>query len=46
MKNIEKEKFLLQAIYPFLTIFSTLYGTNSTFYMHLKMLSAICFNLD
>ena len=27
-------------------MFSTLYGTYFPFYMHFKMSSAICFNLD
>ena len=35
-----------QAISPFLTMFSTLYGTYFSFQMHFKMSSAICFNLD
>ena len=35
-----------QAISPFLTMFSTLYGTYFSFQMQLKMSFAICFNLD
>ena len=42
-KHCEK---MQQALSPFLTIFSTLYGTYFPFEMHLKMSSAICFNLD
>ena len=30
----------------FLTMFYTLYGTNFSFQIHLKMSSTICFNLD
>ena len=37
---------MLQAISPFLTMFSILHGTYFPFYMHFKMLSAICFHLD
>ena len=35
-----------QQIYPFLTMFSTLYGSYFPFYMHFKISSAIFFNLD
>ena len=35
-----------QIISPFLTMFSTLYGTYFPFYMHFKMSSAIYFNFD
>ena len=46
-KHCEKRRnFLLQAISPFLTMFSTLYGTYFSFSMHFKMSPAICFNLD
>ena len=48
-KHREKRRnCLYQAISPFLTMFSTLYGTCTYFplYMHFKMLSAISFNLD
>ena len=31
---------------PFLTMFSTLYGTHFPFQMHFKLLSAFFFNLD
>ena len=34
------------AISPFVTMFSTLYGTYFSFQMHFKMSSATCFNLD
>ena len=47
-KHCEKRrKCLYQAISPFVTMFSTLYGTYF-FYLQstLKMSSAICFNLD
>ena len=37
---------MLQAISPFLTMFSILYGTYFSFLMHFKMSSAIRFNLD
>ena len=46
-KHCEKRRNgLLQAISPFLTMFSTLHGTYFSFLIHFKMLSAICFNLD
>ena len=46
-KHCEKRRNCLQqAISPFLTMFPTLYGTYFPFYMHFKMSSAICFNLD
>ena len=46
-KHCEKRRNCLeQAISPFLTMFSTLYGTYFPFYMHFKISSAICFNLD
>ena len=46
-KHCEKRRnCLLQAISPFLTLFSTLYGTYFPFEMHFKMSSAISFNLD
>ena len=46
-KHCEKRRNCLeQATSPFLTMFSTLYGTHFLFSMHFKMLSAICFNLD
>ena len=46
-KHCEKRRnCLLQAISPFLIMSSTLYGTYFRFHMHLKMSSAICFNLD
>ena len=46
-KHCEKRKnCLLQAIFPFLTMFSTLYGTYFPFKMHFKMSSVICFHLD
>ena len=35
-----------QAISPFLTMFSTLYGTYFPIYMYFKMSSAAYFNLD
>ena len=35
-----------QAIYLFLTMFSTPYGIYFSFWMHFKLSSAICFNLD
>ena len=35
-----------QRFFPFLTLFSALYGTYFSFQMHYKMSSAICFNLD
>ena len=38
----EKEK----AIFPFLTMFSILYGTYFSFQMHFEMSSAFSFNLD
>ena len=45
-KHCEKGRNCLeQAIIPFLTMFSTLYGTYFSFQMHFKLLSAICFNL-
>ena len=45
-KHCEKRRnCLLQAISPFRTMFSTLYGTYFSFQMHFKM-SAICVNLD
>ena len=43
---VKRRNCLLQAISPFLTMFSILYGTYFSFEMHFKMLSAICFNLD
>ena len=46
-KHFEKRRNCLsQAISPFFTMFSTLYGTSFSFYIHFKMSSAICFNLD
>ena len=46
-KHCEKRRnCLLQAISPFLTMFSTLYGTDFPFQTNFKMSSAICFNLD
>ena len=42
----KRRNCLLQAISPFLTLFSTLYGTYFSFSIHFKMSSAICFNLD
>ena len=46
-KSCEKRRnCLLQAVSPFLTMFSTLYGTYFSFQMHFKMSSGICFNLD
>ena len=45
-KNCEERSCLLQVISPFLTMFSTLYGTYLPFSMHFKKSSAICFNLD
>ena len=46
-KHCEKRKnCLVQAISPFFTMFSTLYGTYFSFEIHFKMYSAICFNLD
>ena len=46
-KHREKRRNCLQqAISPFLTMFSTLYGTYFSFSMHFQMSSAICFNLD
>ena len=46
-KHCEKRRnCLLQAISPFLTMLSTLYGTYLSFWMHFKMLSEICLNLD
>ena len=46
-KHCEKRRNCLeQAISPFLTMFSTLYGTYFSFGIHFKMLFAICFNLD
>ena len=46
-KHCEKRRNCLeQAISPFLTMFSTLYGTHFSFQMHLKTSSVICFNLD
>ena len=46
-KHCEKRRYcLLQQISPFLTMFSTLYGTYLSFLMHFKMSSAICFNLN
>ena len=46
-KKCEKRRNCLQqAISPFLTIFSTLYGTYFSFQMHFKMLSALYLNLD
>ena len=49
-KHCEKRKnCLLQAIFPFLTLFSTLYDTIFLFQIlifHFKMSSAICFNFD
>ena len=46
-KHYEKRRNCLeQAISPFLTMFSTLHGTYFSFWMHFKMSSAICFNLD
>ena len=46
-KHCEKRRNCLQqAISPFLTMFSTVYGNYFPFSMHLKMSSAICFNLD
>ena len=46
-KHCEKPRnCLLQAISFFLTMFSTLYGIYSSFKMHFRMSSAICFNLN
>ena len=46
-KHCEKRRnCLLQAISPFLTMFSTLYDTYFQLLMYFKMLSAIRFNLD
>ena len=46
-KHCEKRRnCLLQAISPFLTMFSTQYDTYFSFSMHFKMSSAISFNLD
>ena len=46
-KHCEKRRnCLLQAISPFLTMFSTVCNTYFSFHMHFKMSSAICFNLD
>ena len=46
-KHCEKKRNCLsQAISLFLSMFSTLYGAHFSFWMHFKMLSAICFTLD
>ena len=46
-KHCEKRRnCLLQAISPFLTMFSSLCSTYFPFYMHFKMSSVICFKLD
>ena len=46
-KYCEKRKnCLLQAISPFLKMFSTLYDTYFSFYMHFKISSVIFFNSD
>ena len=46
-KQCEKRRNCLkQAISPFLTMFSTLYGAQFLFKIHFKVLSAICFSLD
>ena len=46
-KHCEKRRnCLLRLVSPFLTMFSTLYGSHFVFKMHFKMSSAICFNLD
>ena len=37
---------LKQAISPFLTVFSTLHGTDFSFSIHFKLLSAISFSLE
>ena len=43
-KHCEKRRNCLeQAISPFLTMFSTQYGTHFSFQMHLKTSSVICF---
>ena len=45
-KHCDKRRnCLFQAISPFLTMFSTLYGTYFSFQIHIKMLCAICFIL-
>ena len=46
-KHCEKRRnCLLQAISPFLTMFSSLFGTYFSSQMRFKLSSAICFNLD
>ena len=46
-KHCEKRRNCLkQAISPFLTMFSTLYGTYFSFLIHFKMSSEICFSLN
>ena len=46
-KHCEKRRNCLQhAISPFLTMFSTLYGTYFSFQMYFNMSSEICFNLN
>ena len=37
--------FNIKSNFSFFTLFSSLYGSNFSFYMHFEMSSAICFNL-
>ena len=42
----KRRNCLVQAISPFLTMFSMLFGTYFPFSMQFEMSSALCFNLD